>query len=214
MKTKRRTTYRNKRGGEDNRNEELAEELQLERVLERIGFERNTPRFDALVELFKYNFRNREGRQIPLSEIIYQLETFQRSEKKLFERTMRIRGAYDSDRDDSDQDMDGGVGGFSNGQQLEIKNQLERIGFEENTPRINRIIRQLNQEYTIHPNQEDFFTELIEHMSSYQSSEKDEVESWAGIEQPQEGGRKCKSRKRKRSKSRKRKRSKKSRKGY
>ena len=209
MKTKRRTTYRNKRGGEDNRNEELAEELQLERELERIGFEKNTPRFDALVELFKYNFRNREGRQISLSQIIYQLETFQPSEKEWFERTMRIRGAYDSDRD-----MDGGAGGFSNGQQLEIKNQLERIGFEENTPRINRIIRQLNQEYTIDPNQEDFFTELIEHMSSFQSSEKDEVERWAGIEQQQEGGRKCKSRKRKRFKSRKRKRSKKSRKGY
>jgi hypothetical protein len=199
MKTKRRTTYRNKRGGEDNRNEELDEELQLERELERIGFEKNTPRFDALVE----HFRNSEGRQIPLSQIIYQLQAFQPSQKELFERSMRIRGAYDSDRD-----MDGGAGGFSNGQQLEIKNQLERIGFEENTPRINRIIRQLNQEYTIDPNQEDFFTELIEHISSFQSSDKDEVERWAGIEQQEhEGGRKLK-----RSKSRKRKRSKKSRK--
>ena len=199
MKTKRRTTYRNKRGGEDNMNEELNEELQLERVLERIGFEKNTPRFDALVEHFKNNFRNSEGRQIPLSQIIYQLEAFQPSQKEWLEQTMRIRGAYD---------MDGGAGGFSNGQQLQIKNQLERIGFEENTPRINRIIRQLNQEYTIDPNQEDFFTELIEHISSFQSSEKDEVESWAGIEQQEhEGGRKSK-----RSKSRKRKRSKKSRK--
>jgi|LauGreDrversion4_2_1035121.scaffolds.fasta_scaffold39233_5 hypothetical protein len=228
--------YQKKKGGEGNNNAEYnaIQIRQIKEQLERIGFEEDTPRFNALLERLQQNFRDfienghhqndLDEQESYFSQTIDQLKTFKSSKKKPFIMSIRMRDVYNEDDDDDyDDDSDDENNGphrggeqrqpnqFSDEQILEIKNQLKRIGFEENGSRvnINTIINFLNRDYINYINDEEiqdddiesreqYFTSLIEHMRRFRSSKKEDLENWARI--GQQGGyqdRKRKTRKRK-----------------